>query len=450
MRDLVLVTAFAVMLPFVFKHPVLGAYMWAWLGLMNPHKLTYGFAFSFPFSQIVALVTLVSFLATRKRQPLPRSPLVWVLLCMFAWMTLTSFFAIADSRLVLDRWMQSTKIFLMLFVTWMLVTDAKQLRTLVWVVTLSVVFYGVKGGIWTVTTGGGGRVLGPAGGMLEDNNALAIGLVMLMPMLHFLRETDTRRWVRLALLFAMVTTAFSILGSQSRGALLATLSIAFFLGLKGKYPVRTSLALVVVVASAVAFMPDTWTSRMETIQTYQQDGSAMSRLWTWNTLWNVALDRPLGAGFAADNDAVFSRYGPLDGEYAVFAGRAYVAHSIYFQMLGEHGFVGLGLFLTLGALTWVGAARVARAAAKHAEYSTWMPNLMRMVQVSLVGYAVGGAFLSLAYLDLPYYIMGFVVQCWALLRRDGSPTATVNQSGGKPLPRQNIPTTGLGRPFGGP
>ncbi len=423
MRDLLLVTVFAVLLPFVFKHPVVGAYMWAWLGLMNPHKLTYGFAFSLPFAQIVALVTLVSFVATRKRQPLPSSGLVWVLLFMFAWMTFTSFFAIADTRLVLDRWLQSAKIIFMLLVTWMLVVDAKQLRVLVWVVTLSVVFYGVKGGIYTLMTGGGGRVHGPGGGMLEDNNALAIGLVMLMPMLYFLRETEARRWVRLALLFAMVTTAFSILGSQSRGALLATLSIAFFLGLKGQHPVRTSLGLAVVVVVAVTFMPDSWTNRMETIQTYQEDGSAMSRIWTWHTLWNVAVDRPLGAGFVADNDAVFSRYAPLDGAYAIFAGRAYVAHSIYFQMLGEHGFVGLGLFLTLGAMTWFSAARVARQSRDDPEFGSWMPNLMRMVQVSLVGYAVGGAFLSLAYLDLPYYIMGFVVLSEALLRRRSAQAA---------------------------
>jgi hypothetical protein len=115
---------------------------------------------------------------------------------------------------------------------------------------------------------------------------------------------------------------------------------------------------------------------------------------------------------------VFAKYAPLDGEYAVFAGRAYVAHSIYFQMLGEHGFVGAGLFLTLGVVTWLTASRVARRAEGHPEFGAWMPSLMRMVQVSLVGYAAGGAFLSMAYLDLPYYILGFVVLSAAFLDRD--------------------------------
>lgn len=46
----------------------------------------------------------------------------------------------------------------------------------------------------------------------------------------------------------------------------------------------------------------------------------------------------------------------------------------------------------------------------------WVPLLMRMVQVSLVGFAAGGAFLSLVYFDLPYYIVGYVVLVDATLR----------------------------------
>lgn len=417
MRDIALTALVAALLLAVFKHPVLGAYVWAWLGLMNPHKLTYGFAFRLPFAQATAAVTLLALLMTRKRHALPMSGIVIVLLLLVFWMMCTSLFAIAPHDDVIDRVIFVLKIQFMLLVTWMLVTDAKQLRVLIWVVTFSVCFFGIKGGIWTVLTGGGGRVWGPPGGMLEENNALAVALVMLLPILYFLRQTESNRWLRYLLLFSMVTVTFSVLGSQSRGALLALLSMAFFLGLKGKYPMRTSLALGVFVLIAIGFMPDTWTNRMDTISNYQADGSAMSRIWTWTTLWNAAVDRPLfGVGFRADNPMVFARYASLEGNFAIFAGHVYVAHSIYFQMLGEHGFVGLGLFLSLGVVTWITAGKVARKTTEDPEFGTWMPLLMRMVQVSLIGYAAGGAFLSLAYLDLPYYVIGFVVTATALLR----------------------------------
>ena len=213
-----------------------------------------------------------------------------------------------------------------------------------------------------------------------------------------------------------MTCAFSVLGSQSRGALLALVSMAFFLGLKGKYPIRTSLVLLLLMVMAIGFMPDSWTSRMETIGEYQADGSAMSRIWTWKTLYAAALDRPLvGAGFRADNLVVFGRYAPTEPPFDVFAGLVFVAHSIYLQVLGEQGFVGLGLFISLGLVTWFTAARVARQSLDDPEFKDWMPLLMRMVQVSLIGYAIGGAFLSLAYLDLPYYVIGFVVLCGALV-----------------------------------
>lgn len=449
MRDLALSALVAAVLVMVFKHPVLGAYLWAWLGLMNPHKMTYGFARSLPFSQMAAAATLLALVFTKKRQPLPRTGIAKVLIALILWMSFTSLFAMAPSDQVLERWIFVLKIQFMLFVTWMLVRDEKEIRWLVWVVVLSVAFFGVKGGIFTVLTGGGSRVWGPPGGMLEENNALAVALVMLMPLMYFLRETEPRRWLRGVLMFMMITCAFSVLGSQSRGALLALLAMAFFLGLKGKHPVRTSLMLITLVGVAIAFMPDTWTERMETIKTYGEDGSAMSRIWTWTTLWNAAVDRPfIGAGFQADHPIVFDRYAPVDGVFEQFAGRVYVAHSIYFQMLGEHGFVGLGLFLGLLGATWLTASRVTNRTINDPEFSAWVPSLMRMVQVSMIGYMAGGAFLSLAYLDLPYYVFSFVVLCDVLVRRRTAERA----AGGIPAGgvRSGVaPVTATGRPHGG-
>lgn len=423
MRDWLLITVLGVLLPAVFVNPVIGAYLWAWVSMMSPQKLAFGFARNLPVAYAVAVVTLLAFVFTRKRHALPLSSVLAVYLLFLLWMTVTSFFAVAPQDQVFERWVFVMKIHLMLFVTLMLIRDRKHLDLLIWIVTFSVAFYGIKGGIWTLTTGGGGRVWGPPGGLIEGNNELAVALVMLTPFLYYLYQTVSHRWVRWAMLFSIAATAFAILGSQSRGALLALLAMALFLGFKGRRPLLTTVLVVVGVALAIAFMPDTWSSRMESIGAYEQDSSAMARIWTWKTLWAAALDRPLvGVGFGADNAIVFARYAPLDPEYEVFRGRVLVAHSIYFQSLGEHGFVGLALFLLIGVTTWWTAGRVARAATKDAEYASWMPMLMRMTQVSLIGYAVGGAFLSLANLDLVYYMIGYVILCDALVRQRAATT----------------------------
>lgn len=417
-RDILFTAIVSALLLLAFRTPVVGAYLWVWLGVMAPNKMTYGFAFDLPFAQVTAIVTMLGMLFTRKRHLPPRNAVVVLQLMLLAWMTITTPFAIAAPEVAWDRWIFVMKIQLMLLVVWMLVVEPKQLRVFVWVLTMSVAFFGIKGGIWTLLTGGGGRVWGPPGGFLEDNNALAAGLVTVMPLLYYLRQTESKRWVKVLLLAAMVFCVFSILGSQSRGALLGLLAMGLFLGLKSKYPFRTSLGLVLLVGAAIAFMPDTWSTRMDTMQTYEQESSAMSRLYSWHTLWNVVRDRPLvGAGFQADNIAVFERYAPTGSEWAMFTGRVWVAHSIYFQMLGEHGFPGLVLYLLLGAAAWFKAGRIARAMREDAEFGSWMPLLMRMVQVSMVGFGTSGAFLSLAYLDLPFYVIGLVVMCDGMVRR---------------------------------
>ena len=88
----------------------------------------------------------------------------------------------------------------MLFVTMMLVRGREQIATLVWVVILSVGFYGVKGGLFTIVTGGSSRVWGPANSLLEGNNELGVALILVMPFMYFLYQTTVSRWIRRGLM----------------------------------------------------------------------------------------------------------------------------------------------------------------------------------------------------------------------------------------------------------
>ena len=410
MRDLLLALLLAGMIPVALFRPAVGVYLWAWVSVMNPHTLAYGFAREVPWAMIIAIVTLVSFAFNRgRRHALPMSAGMLLLLLLMVIVTVTSVFSLNNPNDVWDRWIFFMKILLMLLITMMVLRGRKQIETLLWVLVVSIGFYGVKGGVWTLVTGGGGRVWGPPGGMMAGNNELAVGLVLVLPWAFYLYQVSARRWVRRMLAFSMVATAFGILGTQSRGALLALLAIALLLGLKGRHPVRMTFGVALLAVSAIAFMPDSWTTRMETISSYSQDGSAMSRLWTWHTFWNLAIDRPfVGGGFRSDSVLVFSQYSPEEGR-GTFLHDTYVAHSIYFQALGEHGFPGLLIYVSLGIWTWVAAGRLGRQTQGDPELSTWVPLLMRMCQISLLGFAVGGGFLSLMLLDLPYYIFGIVV-----------------------------------------
>jgi probable O-glycosylation ligase (exosortase A-associated) len=194
----------------------------------------------------------------------------------------------------------------------------------------------------------------------------------------------------------------SALGSYSRGALVGILAMLLYLWWKSPKKMLTGTIMLLLVPAAIAFMPDKWSNRMDTINTYQQDESAMGRINAWKMATNLALDRPLvGGGIDMWTRVIFERYAPNPAD-------VHAAHSIYFQALGEHGFVGLGLYLALAFLTVRRCSWIVKQT-KGRDDLKWAANLATMVQVSLLGFAVGGAFLSLVYYDVPYYLMALIV-----------------------------------------
>jgi probable O-glycosylation ligase (exosortase A-associated) len=130
-------------------------------------------------------------------------------------------------------------------------------------------------------------------------------------------------------------------------------------------------------------------------------------------------DRIFGGGFDM-GPTVFQRYAP-DPDVR--------DHSIYFEMLGEQGFVGLAMFLGLLIMTWLKCSAVIRVARRNADLG-WARDLAAMVQVSVIGYMSAGAFLGLAYFDYAYHLVAVAVVVHHLVHQAGSvtePTAVTAQ-----------------------
>jgi putative inorganic carbon (HCO3(-)) transporter len=386
---------------------------------MNPHTLGWGFAISFPFAAIIAGTTLLSLLLTKESRRLPFTPITWVLLAFIFWINVSTVFALQPD-LVSGQWNKVMKIMLMVVVPLMLLKTKEHVQLFIVILTISLGFYGVKGGIFTITGGGENRVWGPASTFIEGNNEVALALVMVIPIMHYLQMISRNKWIRHGLTVAMLLCALASIGSYSRGALLAITAMGGFLWLKSKQKLAVGMLMVMAIPVLVMFMPEKWSERMDTIATYQQDTSATGRINAWQMAINLANDRPLvGGGFEIYDSRTFSRYAPDPA-------RVHAAHSIYFQALGEHGYVGLGLYLLLGFLTWRTGTWIIRNTDQLDEFK-WASDLARMIQVSLIGFAVGGAFLSLLYFDVPYYLMVAMVVTRVLITRElkdrGAPAA---------------------------
>ena len=169
---------------------------------------------------------------------------------------------------------------------------------------------------------------------------------------------------------------------------------------------------------------------MSTVQTYEQDKSAMGRINAWTMAFNLAKDRPFGAGFDSFQPYLFKLYAPDPDD-------VHDSHSIYFQMMGHHGFVGLALFLLLGLMTWRTASWIIRHGRRVPEHR-WAADLAAMVQVSLVGYATAGAFLGVAYFDLYYALITVVVLTKMVMLSDKAArkaATVIGPAGTAPTPR---------------
>jgi putative inorganic carbon (HCO3(-)) transporter len=406
MRDLALATVVFGLLPFVIWRPFWGILMLTWLGYMNPHLLCYGFMQTMPVVLIVAIATLMGMLVSKEAKRMIWSREVVCLVLFVAWMGITTTQAFYVDRAV-EQYIKVIKIQILTVMALLMLTSRERIHLFIWVIVLSLGFYGIKGGIFTIVNGGEFRVQGPSNSFIGGNNELALALVMTIPLMRYLHLHEQNKLIKSGLVAAMVLTTVAAVGSQSRGALVGLALTGTLFWWKSRNKVGTGLLIAMAVMLAAAVMPEEWYQRMNTIETYDQDDSALGRINAWKTAWNLANHRFLGGGFEMWHEQVFQLYAPDPTN-------VHDAHSIYFKVLGEHGYVGLFLFLSLLAMTWFKCRTVIRLA-KHRPDALWASDLAAMVQVSMVGYMSAGAFLGLSYFDYIYHLVAVAVVVHYLL-----------------------------------
>jgi probable O-glycosylation ligase (exosortase A-associated) len=184
--------------------------------------------------------------------------------------------------------------------------------------------------------------------------------------------------------------------------------MAAVLWLRSPAKMSMGLAILVFAAAVYAFAPQSWFNRMGTIETYQSDSSATGRIDVWWASLRIAELHPImGGGFSVTHYAdITNRMLAGTTIRRLREGRA--THSIYFDVLSEHGWVGLGLFLLIAAYAWRACTSLIRNSRDRPDLA-WANVLGRMGQAVLVGYFTSGAFQSLAYFD-EYWCIVFIFE----------------------------------------
>lgn len=409
LRDLVILLVVYGGIPFMLKKPFIGVLVWIWVSLMNPHKLAWALD-NFQLAQIVAIVMLTSLLISRSEEKrMPWNTITYLLALWWGWLLVTTFSSM-NPYSAWNQWSVVWKIMLTTFVIIMVLNSKERIISAAIMMMLSIGFFGFKGGFFTLISGGGYRVWGPVGTFLAGNNEVGLALIMIVPLVFFAGSLAPTRGSRAISFVGIVLCFVAVLGTQSRGAFVGAIAMGFLLAVRS--PNRRSYMLIVLllIPFAIIFMPETWSDRMASMADYKSDDSALGRINAWWMAFYLALDSPIvGGGFGAFTKLNFILYAPDPN-------RVHDAHSIYFEVLGEQGFVGLAIFLSLGIATLAKAESLRKQTVAIPEL-LWMHVLATMVQLSILGYAVCGLFLGLAYFDLYYMLVALVVGAGVVLDR---------------------------------
>jgi putative inorganic carbon (hco3(-)) transporter len=391
MRSFALLTLFLIYLPPVFVQPFCGILLWTWFSIMNPHRLAWGFGASVPYALIIALSTLTAWFVSREPKTPPASAITIGLIGMLITICISTFFALSPGP-AFEKLDTVIKTLIMCVLSLALLTNKVRIHAYIWVLVLSLGYFGIKGGTFALLTGGNYLVFGPENTYIADNNHLATALIMAVPLMHFLQLQSRNWWVRMGLAGMQILSLFAAVASYSRGALLAMLAMGAVFWWRSPKRLGLSIAIAAIACIVLVAAPARWFERMNTISEYQDDDSAMGRITIWKAGLNIVASHPIfGGGFRVTHaQDIVDKYAP--------GTKARAVHNSHLEILIENGIVGFFFHLVLVFGTWIYGSRVRRMTQDRPDM-VWARDLASMIQTSLAGYVVGGALLSLGYYD---------------------------------------------------
>jgi len=415
MRDLLLVCLLPFLSYFALKRPFIAAGLWLWTSAFNINAMLYGFASSITYNRYFAGLTIIAYLINKHKPKIRLDKLSWLILLFFFWTTMSSFLGSSNELIMWDKWVLMMKIILF-YLFGIAIVDRKQhIDFFVWVLVLSIGLLAAREGAKFLVSGGGHKITS-IGGISGDNNFFALLILILLPMSFYLVTQIKHKLIKQGLLFGIHLIILGVICTYSRAGFVGLAIVGLFFLKASKNKLIWTIVLILVIGTAKNYMPETWFDRMDTVEHAEQDGSFMHRVVVWKVATVMAIHNPFfGEGFKAiENINLWQKYA-VDFDWLDFIPTPDVnynepvraAHSIYFQVLSDHGVVGLVLFLMI-LLTAFFKLGAIKSRAKKLNLPQWINSLASMLQISLTVFCISGGTVSAAYFDLLYAIFIFV------------------------------------------
>lgn len=451
-RSLFLTVIFLCFLGLGMAAPFVCTLGYAWVDTFRPQAVALAILNQAPVALIMAIAAIGGYLAFDRRSP-PRLTLAMALtLMMGCWVTATMFWAeMPDDGWLKWDWAFKTVMF-SAFIP-LVIRSRVQIEAFAQTYVFSLAANFIPFGLKVMISGGGyGHNLGLEVGdsNLSEGGLLSTICLMAIPLtLHLGRHTQLlprSRLVALGYAGLSVLALATALGTFERSALIGLVVMGAYMLTRSRHKLMFGLCLVAVSGVLIYVMSAGWQERIATISDPTRETSALTRLLVWKWTLNYAMTHPFGGGFQS---YLVDRLEYPGGQ--VIFGRAF--HSIYFEVLGEQGWVGLAVFLGLAGSTFFGLRRLSKRV-RNVPHLAWCADMSDALQAGLAVFMTAGAFVGLSFQPAFWYFIAMSVSLREYARRVEAsqqvPTGwrarlAANRAAGVVLPvrRDNLPAVNL-------
>lgn len=246
-----------------------------------------------------------------------------------------------------------------------------------------------------------------------DNNGAGLMLAMGIPVAYAYGMSAPRLWQRGLAWFLGLVLIHAVMMTYSRGAMLSAAIGGIWLIIHHRsMPQRIIIIAALAVAIPILAGPEI-RDRFMSIQDYQTDESAQSRLASWQAALEMANEYPLGKGIRNSNKFSYNYGADMQGR---------TIHSQYLQIAADSGLITMCVYVAmillalynfrLGRIRCLRFVRRIRQSDSNdpdsdlsSTYLTQTAQISLGLETSLIVFAFGGLFLSLEVFELPWILI---------------------------------------------
>ena len=436
MRDLFFVAFLGAMLLLGMRRPFLMVLGYVYVDIVSPQHLSYYLLNSVPVSLIFFLGAVGGWLIFDRKQVFTFGPRQGAMLLLLIY----CYFSTENADFPMEaaaKWDWVWKVLVFAIFLPLTITTRLRIEALATTMILSASII-IAAGIKTAASGGGYGVLNlmsDSNSGLYESSTLACVAISLIPFILYLRRNSTifpPDW-RVSLFCGALCFACLLIpvGTEARTGLICIAALSVMMLRAVKRPFLYVFAAAFLGLASLPLLPESFTKRMDTMNEVQADESASTRLAVWRWTLDYVGIHPMGGGFDSYRGNSFryevrasSKFDPNapavqePGSTVVVVDEARAFHSAYFEMLGEQGWPGLGIWLFIHLSGLLRMEMLLRRYRNRApEDGHWIAGLATALQQANIIYLIGAAFIGVAYLSFAYMLIAMQIALDAHARR---------------------------------